>query len=469
MSCRHSRTSFGSNEIDDRPLDFENELFTARVYKRNYRNSRTCSLFLWNDGIRGLCRNYLKSTSKPGIYPQIKTAGDSSCSSESRGQTSIISTRIERDRSEKDLSLQSEPQIATKDSGFKDDPNVACKFDANATTDAEMSQDLLKSVFKKLAKAQIETGDDVEQKTLIRETQANADPVICDSPPSASIRRCESVVMHPLRSEEYLAIHSCFQETWPLHIAIRTDSVEVVKILIEAGVDVNRSNGSNRQPIHVASEYVDDPDMIRLLVQSGANIESEDYFGERSLALACRTGHLGNVQTLLNLGASISHSNFRKAVINLRHDIVRELLIYGANPDSRCLKTGKTALLALCARRTVSKGEFPMESNTVRRLLFAGADFKARDFQGNGALHLLCKRLWLEGSVDRAVHEEALVHLVLDRGADIHGLNLERQSPLFIAAKHLNILLIRVLVDKGADRLRESKIVRLGLDIGKQS
>ena len=61
----------------------------------------------------------------------------------------------------------------------------------------------------------------------------------------------------------------------PLYRAIRSDSLEVVKVLIVAGVDVNAKNNSGRTPLHFAA-YTGTPEVVKVLIAAGADVNAKD-------------------------------------------------------------------------------------------------------------------------------------------------------------------------------------------------
>ena len=84
-----------------------------------------------------------------------------------------------------------------------------------------------------------------------------------------------------------------------LHIAVIRQHIEVVRLLIASGVDVNAKDSKGWTPLHWARSV----EIARLLVESGANIEAKDDGGCVPLDWA---GHEKNMP-----------------VVIYKHDIVR--------------------------------------------------------------------------------------------------------------------------------------------------
>ncbi|MCK9229018.1 MAG: ankyrin repeat domain-containing protein [Syntrophorhabdaceae bacterium] len=88
--------------------------------------------------------------------------------------------------------------------------------------------------------------------------------------------------------EEGSEINSKNSFTWtPLHWACSSNKgrVEIVRSLIEAGCDVNAIDGDGQTPLHKAC-WLGRPDMVRLLLENGADPEAENHFGVTPLDLA---------------------------------------------------------------------------------------------------------------------------------------------------------------------------------------
>jgi ankyrin repeat protein len=58
-----------------------------------------------------------------------------------------------------------------------------------------------------------------------------------------------------------------------LHIAVRWGDLQAVKLLIQSGVDINKHGEEGYTPLHYACAYAN-PEMVELLLQSGANPEA---------------------------------------------------------------------------------------------------------------------------------------------------------------------------------------------------
>ncbi|CAG7563249.1 unnamed protein product [Fusarium equiseti] len=221
-----------------------------------------------------------------------------------------------------------------------------------------------------------------------------------------------------------------------LHLAAEEGLVEAAKILIDAKASLAKRDDNKRQPLHLACRE-GHTEMARLLLESGAYIEAVQHQEVTALDDAAYWGHLEVVELLLDHGANsqvVCHDNcspLHRATYQGHDKIVRALLKDNpANIDAPDGIDGLTALhyaiwnedkeivsilLAKGARLDVQDKDgwtplmtatkrFPdyirisytplleasrnSELGSVRLLMDAGADCRARDKYGWTALHL---------------------------------------------------------------------------------
>lgn len=123
----------------------------------------------------------------------------------------------------------------------------------------------------------------------------------------------------------------------PLGIAAKTGHMEIVRLLLDVGADPNLDQG--RTPLGWTIVH-DHPELVRMLIDHKANIEKMDdgYNSPLVLAATCRQGlSLEPLQILLESGADIeARDRFgQTALMRAVHigsaETVRLLLDYGAN------------------------------------------------------------------------------------------------------------------------------------------
>ncbi len=90
-----------------------------------------------------------------------------------------------------------------------------------------------------------------------------------------------------------------------VHVACEAGSLRTIELLVDSGATVTCADTSGRQPLHIVSESSDRPDLIRYLVIKGADKDAIMEFGSgnwQPLHFACMRDHPGNINASLGLG-----------------------------------------------------------------------------------------------------------------------------------------------------------------------
>ena len=91
------------------------------------------------------------------------------------------------------------------------------------------------------------------------------------------------------------------------HLAARIGSISILQALFDAGAHVNCSDLHGHRPIHYISESQDLPHVIHYLGQKGADVSGVDSAEELTpLLLACEHSFAGNIKALLSLRAPVT-------------------------------------------------------------------------------------------------------------------------------------------------------------------
>ena len=88
-----------------------------------------------------------------------------------------------------------------------------------------------------------------------------------------------------------------------LHEAIAEGNREIVKILVEAGANVDAKNRFGDPALHRAI-LKGDSEMVRILVEAGANVNITNAYGDSALNRAIPEGNKEIVQILADAGGS---------------------------------------------------------------------------------------------------------------------------------------------------------------------
>ena len=134
--------------------------------------------------------------------------------------------------------------------------------------------------------------------------------------------------------------------------------VDVVRLLLEFGAEVDRRDGSGRTPLIAACREGEEghDEVVRVLLDAGADVDASEETGRRALYYACCEGHTSTARLLLDRGADVSAGTGR--------DPFRPVFRAIRDRDEDKRKIGE-ALLATMRARTA-------------RLEAENADIKAR-------------------------------------------------------------------------------------------
>jgi ankyrin repeat protein len=91
-----------------------------------------------------------------------------------------------------------------------------------------------------------------------------------------------------------------------LHLA---NDLELTKLLLDKGADVNARDAGGFTPLRVAIERKNDLELIKLLLAKGANINAKDSIGNTPLHIAAALDRFEEVELLLQKGADVNAKN----------------------------------------------------------------------------------------------------------------------------------------------------------------
>jgi len=193
----------------------------------------------------------------------------------------------------------------------------------------------------------------------------------------------------------------------PIHMASELYNLNLIKLLLKDGVDINEVNYNGETPLHKACIKSRNIEMIKYLIEHGSDINKTNNYGETPLMRAC------------------------SKLTACDYEVLKYLIDHGADIN-KVNNNGETPFLISCK---VGNEVFAMV------LLNNGADINKPDNKGNTPLFIACKYIKLG------------VKLPLDlveMGADINVVNNNGETPLTAArlSKHENA--VKCLVELGA-------------------
>ncbi|XP_046688481.1 ankyrin-1-like [Homalodisca vitripennis] len=143
----------------------------------------------------------------------------------------------------------------------------------------------------------------------------------------------------------------------PLHAAALFCKLDIIKLLVNLGANVNLTSKLWGTPLHalasklpelshVINQVQEQKDIAEFLVKKGAELNVADDSMNTPLHIAVKSGYLGLAKHFVTMGAHVDsrliagETLFHKVVL-LNHDIIEKLLEYGGNFNV-CNKQGFT-------------------------------------------------------------------------------------------------------------------------------
>ncbi|KAJ5766674.1 uncharacterized protein N7511_004290 [Penicillium nucicola] len=272
----------------------------------------------------------------------------------------------------------------------------------------------------------------------------------------------------------------------PLLEAVRSNQECKVELLLKHGADSHVVEGrTGMNLLHIAAWKNATPGIMKRLIDTGIQVESQDYRGRTPLQVAAEHSCTRAVRVLLHLGANPNFTDMREgwtAIFyaatrpsNPRNDnktIIQTLVMHGSelefrNPDQA------TPLL-----HAISQGAFKQ----AQALIECGASIMARNAHDETVLHLAASSCsfwccppsmigwlvtsgadvnWAGGqhretpifyaiSRNYKIKAEEYVRALLSLGADVHFRNDDGLTPLSLAVRTGSMELTKMLLEHGA-------------------
>lgn len=217
--------------------------------------------------------------------------------------------------------------------------------------------------------------------------------------------------------------------------AVKAGNARLVKKLLRAQKELaNGADAGGSLALHHAAAF-STPAIMKLLLDAGANLEAKNRFGQRPLHWAFAS--VERTRLLLDRGAAINAqaSDGRSALYlaaSQRHseEVLALLLDKGADPNL-ATTNGRTPLMAAAAG-----GAVPL----MRRLIGKKANVNA--LSGTNAVALM------DAASSKSVEA---VNLLLVNGANVNARTKRNQTALAMAAMYGSEDIVRVLLDRGAE------------------
>jgi ankyrin repeat protein len=231
----------------------------------------------------------------------------------------------------------------------------------------------------------------------------------------------------------------------PLLFAAREGRLEIARLLVAAGANVNAIAGDGKNPLGMAI-YNGSFELASWLIDNGADVNHPDAEGFTPLFWAVDRRNME------------WNPGFPWTVADDPFPLVRKLLDSGANPNAFVNNTPRSrrnfggsprTLFATAIMRAAYSGDVQL----VRLLLSYGADPSIRNSDNEGTLLAAAGYAWIDGYSQGRSTEERLqtIKLLVELGLDVNWACDHGITPLMMAANFGKVEIIQYLVDQGAD------------------
>lgn len=157
--------------------------------------------------------------------------------------------------------------------------------------------------------------------------------------------------------------------------------IDLVKLLIYHGADVNIKSAAKDTPIIKASCH-GDIDIVKLLINHGANVNAKNLLAETAIIFAAKSKNINLIKLLINSGTNIDVKDINGMPVifylwfSNKLKFIKYLILQGVNLDMQ-YKNGATLLMC-----EVRDGN----NKRAKLLISNGANTDLQDINGNTAL-----------------------------------------------------------------------------------
>ncbi len=202
----------------------------------------------------------------------------------------------------------------------------------------------------------------------------------------------------------------CHNSYNPMYLAYenfeRHDFWPFMEALIKHGIDLNQVHSHGQTLLMAASDFQADVELLRFLLDRGANPNLADHDANTVLINACKRNHLQIIEVLLQRGANINQcacyylrpgysthgdedegfNALMRAVHANNELIVRLLIARGADVNAPSINTTRGTFDGVTFGKTALQIALTKEHYSIAQLLLdAGADPSLKDHDGKSA------------------------------------------------------------------------------------
>ncbi|XP_064623807.1 poly [ADP-ribose] polymerase tankyrase-like [Lineus longissimus] len=269
-----------------------------------------------------------------------------------------------------------------------------------------------------------------------------------------------------------------------IHMAAKNEHMDVMKVLLKYGVDINKaqSAGRNKATALMEASGMGNLEMVQLLVQNKATIEGKDRMKRTALMYAVMNGHAHVASYFLHLGANPNHvdssgntclhyavaygwyycmhllvqagadaslvNSWKVSAVNFAflkgHIGLMDKLLEEPNVDINFKDDSGINLVMMATDCTVSEGLMEQLEHIVND---HNGDCTITDVEGNNCLHHLAQNL--PQNEEQEKFSMKIAELLISKECDINQKNKKGQTPTMVAMATANIEMVKFFVQNG--------------------
>ncbi len=250
----------------------------------------------------------------------------------------------------------------------------------------------------------VENGDMELVPILVVAGMATPEPVAdSDAKAEPEVKATPAPTPEPTKSNTALSQPGWMDGTL-LHDAIEEEDEELVRMLVEAGADVDVPGWMDETPLHAAIEK-GNVEIVRTLVEAGADVNKPGWMGQTPLALAVEEGNADILEILISATPASTGDNTALS----QPGWMEETLLHDAIEEE--------------------------DEDLVRMLVEAGADVDMPGWMDETPLHAAIEK----GNVE-------IVRILVEAGADVNKPGWMGQTPLALAVEEGNAEVLAILL-----------------------
>lgn len=224
-----------------------------------------------------------------------------------------------------------------------------------------------------------------------------------------------------------------------------------VRLLVERGADVNAKSKQGRTPLLIAAGYQGSAETLKLLLAKGADLNATDRFGSTALLMSIGAEDRQTQRMLIDMGVDVNAAlgtggtPLMAAASANDLEIANLLIAKGAKVNAftdveLSVKNGPIGLRKLTPLMfAATYGSAPL----VKKLIAAGADVNAKDVRGMTPLML---------AVASETQDPEVARALVSSGAEFNVKSAAGETALDWAAKYESPEVIAVLEKAGAKK-----------------